>query len=313
MQRVLDPGQIEAFAQRSIPRIRLPDPAALFARRAARLRALSDGHALGDYLRLMAVLCGAQQSALDGCWAASTSEQERIKARLDLARTHGMPLLQAAGWPRDERWRAALETLCAATGAAAGFPPAVRATAERIRALPVAELEAHADRLLTPGSEAIDVQIAPWLMAALQVYFAHLLRALTLETVSQHVARMGVPGVCPVCGTLPLASVVRAETPYQGYRYLHCALCATEWHLVRVQCSQCRATQGIHLHSIEGGSNAVRAEACEGCRSYRKICYQEEDPAIEPLADDLASLALDLLMTEAGFHRASGHPLLWQA
>ena len=34
---------------------------------------------------------------------------------------------------------------------------------------------------------------------------------------------------------------------------------------------------------------------------------------VEPLADDLGSLALDLLMTEAGFHRGSGNPFLWQA
>ena len=56
MQRVLDPAQIEAFAQRTIPRIRLPDPASIFSRRAARLRKLSEGHAVGDYLRLMAAL-----------------------------------------------------------------------------------------------------------------------------------------------------------------------------------------------------------------------------------------------------------------
>jgi FdhE protein len=30
------------------------------------------------------------------------------------------------------------------------------------------------------------------------------------------------------------------------------------------------------------------------------------------VADDLASLAIDLLMTEAGYHRGSGNPLLWQ-
>ncbi|MDB6010828.1 MAG: formate dehydrogenase accessory protein FdhE [Gammaproteobacteria bacterium] len=35
--------------------------------------------------------------------------------------------------------------------------------------------------------------------------------------------------------------------------------------------------------------------------------------AVEPVADDLASLALDLLMSEAGFHRGSGNPLLWQS
>jgi FdhE protein len=29
------------------------------------------------------------------------------------------------------------------------------------------------------------------------------------------------------------------------------------------------------------------------------------------VADDLASVALDLLLAEEGYHRASGNPLLW--
>ena len=33
---------------------------------------------------------------------------------------------------------------------------------------------------------------------------------------------------------------------------------------------------------------------------------------MEPVADDLASIALDVLMGEAGFVRRSGNPLLWQ-
>ena len=44
----------------------------------------------------------------------------------------------------------------------------------------------------------------------------------------------------------------------------------------------------------------------------RKILYEERDTAVEPVADDLASLALDLLLAEEGYHRASGNPLLWQ-
>jgi FdhE protein len=52
--------------------------------------------------------------------------------------------------------------------------------------------------------------------------------------------------------------------------------------------------------------------ACDSCRCYRKIFYQEKDMGVELGADDLASLALDLLMSEAGYHRASGNPLLWQ-
>jgi FdhE protein len=82
--------------------------------------------------------------------------------------------------------------------------------------------------------------------------------------------------------------------------------------MVRITCSQCLANEGITYHSIEGGSAAVRAESCGQCHTYRKILYQEKDPEVEPVADDLASLALDLLMTEEGLHRGSGNPLLWQ-
>jgi FdhE protein len=82
--------------------------------------------------------------------------------------------------------------------------------------------------------------------------------------------------------------------------------------MVRITCSHCVSTEGITYHSIEGGSDAVRAETCGKCHTYRKILYQEKDTGVEPVADDLASLALDLLMTEDGFHRVNGNPLLWQ-
>lgn len=316
MQRVLDPAQIEAFAQRTIPRIRLPDPASVFSARGARLRKLSEGHAVGDYLRLMAALADAQQEAL----ASHPDESPGWNnERLRLAREHGMPPLQASAWARDERWRTVLYRLCDAIASAPGYPDAVAAICRRIQATPVAKLEAQADLLLGADGAGvgtgtqIDASTAPFIMAALQVHWTRLLASFSHDEVSEHLGGVDVPGVCPVCGTLPVASIVRAEKAYQGYRYLHCALCATEWHLVRIKCSHCESTEGIHYHSIEGGSPAIRAEACDSCKSYRKICYQEHDIDVEPLADDLASLALDLLMTEAGFQRASGNPLLWQA
>jgi FdhE protein len=82
--------------------------------------------------------------------------------------------------------------------------------------------------------------------------------------------------------------------------------------MVRITCSHCLTNEGITYHSIEGGSEAVRAETCGKCHTYRKILYQEKDTDVEPVADDLSSLTLDLLMTEEGFHRGSGNPLLWQ-
>jgi FdhE protein len=116
---------------------------------------------------------------------------------------------------------------------------------------------------------------------------------------------------------LPVASIIRTEQPYQGYRFLHCALCATEWHMVRVMCTQCQATKDIGYSSIEGAGDdgpaaAVRAESCDTCHTYRKIVYREKDSSVDPVADDLATVTLDLLMTEAGYHRGGGNPLLWQ-
>jgi FdhE protein len=309
MQRVLDPAQIEAFAtQRAIPRVRLPDPATVFSSRAQRLRKLSEGHAVGDYLRLMAALAEAQHAALETPLTGAAVSERMLQAQ-----AHGMPLLQAAGWPRDPHWRVVLEELCRAIASAPGFPDAVMAVCTRVQALPAEQLEEQADLLLTCATHGVDAPAAPLVMAALQVYWVQMVYSMSVDQVAEHLGRVGVPGVCPVCGTLPVASIVRADKAYQGYRYLHCALCATEWHLVRIKCSQCESTEGIHYHSIEGGPSAIRAETCDGCQTYRKIFYQEQDMDVEPLADDLGSLALDLLMSEAGFHRGSGNPLLWQS
>jgi FdhE protein len=310
MQRILDPEQIGAFAQRAVPRVRLPDPTQVFSLRASRLRKLSEGHAVGDYLRLMAAVADAQQEVLNSKVGEYGVHNEQ---RMHLAREHGMPPLQATEWPRDERWHEVLHNLCSAIAATPGYPAGVARVCSSLQDWPAQKLEEQADLLLGVASERqVDASAAPFIMASLQVYWTRMVTSLTLDAVSTHVAAVDVAGICPACWTLPVASIVRAEKAHQGYRYLHCALCATEWHLVRIKCSHCESTEGIHYHSIQGGSQALRAEACDTCKTYRKICYQEHDMDIEPLADDLASLALDLLMTEEGFHRASGNPLLWQ-
>jgi len=296
LQRILQPGEIEALAQRSIPRIRLPKRNEVFSARAARLRELAPGHAIGDYLRLMATLVEAQHGALLERGAAPALDPDRLA----LARAHGMPLLQAAGRPREPGWHDVLKQLCAAVAEADGFPPGVAATCRRIMQAPNVAIEAQVDALLTLRDSQVDGAMAPFVMAALQVAWVDVVQPID------------VPGVCPVCGMLPVASIIRTEQPYQGYRFLHCALCATEWHMVRAKCSACQAMKDIGYHAIEQGDDAIRAESCGDCHAYRKILYREKDPAADPVADDLASVALDLLMTDAGYHRGSGNPLLWQ-
>ncbi|HTJ94840.1 MAG TPA: formate dehydrogenase accessory protein FdhE, partial [Pararobbsia sp.] len=56
---------------------------------------------------------------------------------------------------------------------------------------------------------------------------------------------------------------------------------------------------------------ATSAESCDACHCYVKIFAQEKAPEAEPFADDLASLALDLMMNEAGYTRPHPHPFLW--
>ena len=307
MTRILEPGQIEALGQRTTPRIRLPGPDGPFPARARRLRQLAApgalGHAIGQYLEVTAVISEAQAGALAAFPATAPTADEIARAR-----THRMPVIHATGLARSPAWRALVLRIASAAAGSAAASAGVREIEQRLRDASVKELEAQADALLAARTPEIDVAAAPFLMAALQVQWAALARSLKAEDI----APLEVPGLCPACGTLPVASVVRADKESEGYRYLHCALCASEWHMVRVTCSQCQNTEKIGYNSIEGSSGAIRAESCDRCHTYRKILYQEKDADVEPVADDLASLALDLLMAEAGYQRGSGNPLLWQ-
>ena len=307
MPRILEPGQIEALAHGAVPRLRLPERAGPFAARARRLRQLAApgaiGQAIGDYLLLMAAVAEAQAATL-----ATLDPALPDAAQLGRSRTHRMPPIQAVGWSREPAWRTVAAELTERVAATADIPDSARRELSQVRVLPTEWLEGQADALLSGRRGEIELAVAPFVMAALQTYWVALASRLTEEVVPA----LEVPGVCPACGMPPVASVVRVDRRSQGYRYLHCGLCATEWHLVRVTCSHCQSTEGIAYHSIEGGPEAIRAESCERCHTYRKILYQEKDVGVEPVADDLASLALDLLMAEAGFHRGSGNPLLWQ-
>jgi FdhE protein len=315
VQRILEPGQIETLAQRSIPRIRLPDRAQLFARRAARLRQLAPGVAIGDFLRFIAAVADAQDKAL-----TNFTEAAPDSVHLESAAQHRMPPIHATSWVRPPQWRAVLGGICEEIASRNEFPPAVTSIIAHIRTAPRDWIETQADGLLAARHEIVEPAAAPLLMAALQVCWV----ALSSGFVADKVGMLDVAGVCPLCGSLPVASIVCASSPYQGYRYLHCSLCSCEWHMVRVQCSHCGAAgKSVGYHHLDSDPDskaigehkqpAVRAESCDQCHSYRKIVYEEKDPEGEPLADDLASLALDLLLGEHGYHRASGNPMLWHS
>lgn len=306
MQRVLARGEIESLDHTSVPRLRQPVRASVFADRAARLRQLSQDNPLSAYLLLMAGLADGQNQAIRHCRMPGPDDE-----RIHLAQAHGMPPLQATGWQRDPGWRALLASLLDHMAALPDLPAqalqVIQALQHRLDSDPDA-IEAQADAVLAEREQGVDAAAAPFIVAALQVYWTGLAADFNesdMPVVSPH-------GVCPLCGSLPVASVVRVGGQADGCRYLCCSLCSAEWHLVRVTCSHCQDTKDVAYHSIEGGPEGIKAESCDHCHTYRKIFYQEKVLGVDPVADDLASLALDMLMGEAGYARASGNPLLWQ-
>jgi len=285
------------------PHVIAPDATTIFATRAQRFEHLAEGHSLGDWLRFLAAITRAQHEALQALPPLALP----AAATLALARDHRMPPLPAQSWPRDPAWRKGLLQIISAITAAA--PEAARNDLVRLAALDAERIEALAERVLHTELYGDDVALLPYVAAALQVLWTAGAARLGVGEISA----LDVPGVCPCCGFLPVASVVRGGGETSNLRYLRCALCNTEWNLVRVKCSSCDATEGISYRHLESGDitmvGAVRAETCEACKSYLKIVYSEKD-AVDPVADDLATLALDILVDEAGYSRSGPNLLL---
>ncbi len=291
---------------REAPRVVLPDNPRLFEERAARFGQLSAGHPMGAYLGLMAQLSGGQRAALGNRTAAPLPD-----SALAQSRQYGMPPLSAQGHQRAAIWRDDLRDIIAHVRKDAA--DGVRQTLSHLSTLDEASLEAIADRVLAGTALDEDSPHVPFVGAALQVYFTRQAAALAIDDVSH----CDVATVCPVCATRPVGSILRIGGAQANLRYLVCALCHTEWHMVRVKCSSCEHDKGVHYLSLseapekaEAAQAVVRAEACDECKSYLKIFSQEKDPLVDPCADDLATLALDVLVDVQGFAR-SGPNLLF--
>jgi FdhE protein len=274
-------------------------PATMFAARADRFAQLAEGHALGDWLRFLGRLTQAQYEVLQAMPPVALPDAQA----LELSRRHGMPPVPAQQWPRHEVWREALRGIVAALKTA-DAPDAVCLSCARLDAASAATLESLAERVLRNEPGGTDAALLPFVAAALQVYWTALAAALGAE----HIAALDMHGICPCCGSPPVASVVRIAPDVNNLRYLHCSLCNTEWNLVRIKCAACDTTTHIDYRTLAGSAlrnaDAVRAETCDNCMSYLKILYQAKAQDGDPVADDLATLALDLLVDEAGYARA---------
>jgi FdhE protein len=282
------------------PFVRLPDPPTLFARRAARLHALAAGHRLAPYFGFLAALAKAQH-----CAQADLPEpvMPGMEA-LERARQFAMPPLDRSGVRLGAAFDALLDRLLG-LAARIDMPEAARLSVGRVTA---ADAEAREAMVRSVLADAIPVETLAdhvFVAAALQVHFARLAAGLMAD----RLAPVAI-GVCPACGSPPVASLLVGWPGAHGARFCSCALCGTLWNFVRVKCVLCGSTAGITYREVDGGRGIAKAETCDSCRGYVKILDQQRDPEVDGIADDVASLDLDLLVREAGFRRGAVNPFL---
>lgn len=303
------PGEIEKLGSSNIPELLLPEAGSVFAARSRRLLELAEGHPMRDYLRFFAEVARIQQTLLDEI-AAETVVEPAMPVpdaeALARAREFSMPPLAVATWPRASVWQRCARELPRRLVQSSGsdLPAEALAVLDRVIRAEPAWLEKQASEILNELDVELDRAAAPFLAAALQVYWTLMVSRLGPSAFG----RLEHASVCPCCGSRPTASVVRLGEP-SGHRYLHCSLCSAQWHLVRIKCSHCETTEGIEYLHVEDRYPNAKAECCSGCGSYLKIFYQDKDPAVEPMADDLGTLALDLMLSETTDKQRSGRNL----
>jgi len=279
----------------------LPDPTTRFLASAVRLEALSDGHPMKEWLRFMADLARAQHAVATTLGPFADLEQSAVEQAV-ATRT---PPLAVDTHHRDPAWRDGLVRLLAYFDGKTLPLPAAAAIAN-LRDRGPASVEAVADNFLNGDMAGSDAGAALYIAASLQVYFTRLAAALDAPSLRLLQKR----GSCPCCGSTPVSGVVTATGLTPGTRYLYCSLCSTAWSHVRAVCITCGGSRTLSLRGIEGDSGAIKAETCDECHTYAKMLYQAKDMQVDPFADDLATLGLDVLVAEAGWARHAPNALL---
>ncbi|WP_159566091.1 formate dehydrogenase accessory protein FdhE [Budvicia diplopodorum] len=297
--RIVPQGEVAKTAG-VIPPLLFANLKSLYSRRAERLCQLAQQHPLGDYLNFAATVVEAQQNAQHDL-PLSIDLTEVLKA----STAAGHSPLSVKYFPRSKHWQTLLSAIIAELEPTA--PGHVLPVLEALSKAGSQELEDLATALLCGEIGKVGSDKAPFLWAALSVYWAQMATQIPGKAKAEYGEERHN---CPVCDSPPVASVVHIGTE-TGLRYLHCSLCESEWHMVRVKCSNCEQTGKLDYWSLDTEQAAIKAESCGDCGSYLKILYQDKDRFVEPVADDLASLVLDAKMEGENFARSGLNPFLF--
>ncbi len=278
----------------------LPEPGALFGDRAARFAVLADGSELGPYLRFLGEL-----AALQARLAADLPPATAIDpAWVEQARAGAMPPLNRGALRDDPALHQVVARVLEGI-AALDMPAPARDALDQLRAADAAALGVVIGNVLLDSIPTDAVASHLFVSLAVQVHAARLAATLPSERLVP-VAQ----GACPCCGGPPVSSRVVGWPGAENARYAACAFCGTQWNEVRVKCLACGSTKGVGYRSAETEDAVIKAECCDQCRSWVKILYATRNVSLDPVADDVGSLGLDLLMADTEYRRAGFNPFL---
>src|SRR5690606_27848224 len=245
---LLSPEEIAVRAGQQIEFLRIPQ-SDLFAVREMRLRQNAHEHVMRDFLLFAADIARVQHAFLQSFPSVVLPDQDALTA----AAQAGKPPLPAALWPRDPQWLHVLRSMLEQLLPALEGQSAAQEVVNKILIMSDQAIEQQADRLLNNIMVGLDLAIAPFIAAGLQVYWTHMVRAVQQKDGDNQISPFGRTDDatrCPCCGSLPTASVSRIDGD-GSYRYLHCSLCSMQWHVVRIKCTHCETTKGIHYQTLQ--------------------------------------------------------------
>lgn len=279
------------------PLVKLPERDTVFLRRAERLRQMAVVSPLKPFLNFVADMTEVQHEVL-------AQLPQSGSAQVAPAGQFGMPQLDRVALADSDAMQGIFDRLFA-KAKPIEKPASAVAALKQVASASANERRSMIENIFAAQLPADRIAEHIYVWAALQVQMSHeaaLLDAARVQPVAD--------GVCPVCGGLPSSSMVVDWKGAHGARFCSCALCNTLWHYVRVKCVCCGSTKGIGFKEVEDGGGVIKAETCDTCMRWVKIIYQLNSTQSEAVADDVATLGIDMMMRDTDYQRGGFAPWL---
>lgn len=288
--KLMDPKEIEGMPDSEVPLLVLPQLQQTLNERATRFEQLAKGP-LAEWLSFCAKLARAQALSIEKLTLTPLDEsvvKESFK--------HGMPPASISTWKAGDDWQQAFD-LFVAELEKQSLPKQVQDIVQAFKSADQTLIQQQAVDYLNARESEVKPEWAPFLGAILQIIWMR-----QVEGLKPYVAHYkGQSSLCPVCGSHPVASVVRVGDR-DAHRYLACSLCLSEWYGPRARCTNCETPKEVSILG-QTQESLVQGECCDDCHGYLKIMYQSRDPMMDVMADDLASIQVDLALANEDYLR----------